>query len=424
MPPRFLGTARGPVVKSAEAEIRDRIAKRGRITFAEFMDVALYHPSGGYYTSASRIGAAGDYFTSPTAHPAFGALLCVQLNRMWEVLGRPDRYVVVEMGAGSGQLGCDVAGYAATLAGDFVRSLRYIALERYARAGPSRGEARNMHRVIGGADSVPIRGVVGCFISNELVDSFPVHRFQIKRRDVYEIYLTLDAHGRLVEVLGEPSTPQLTGRLTALGFPLPDGFRGEIRLNTGRWLSQIHGALERGFVLTVDYGFEAERLYDDTRAEGTLQSYHHHTQVSGPYQRIGEQDITAHVDFSLLASEGEALGLRPLALLSQAEFLRGLGFEGMTTRLRAMDLSQRERDANVMGMRELVNPDGLGAFKVLIQELAAGVEDVAEVVPRGPPDGRLEVPLLSPAHVPLMEGRYPHLAAGVDELWPFDRQAQ
>ena len=411
---------------SPEAHIRERIARLGKITFAEFMEIALYHPRGGYYTSASGIGAAGDYFTSPAAHPAFGALIAVQLRRMWEVLGCPARFYAVEIGAGSGLLARDVVDYAARMPGAFARSLRYVALERYAARVPLAAETGDVQRVIAGAGGVPFRGLVGCFISNELVDSLPVHRFQIHRGAVNEVYVALDEQGRFVEVMGEPSTPMLPvlpARLNDLGLPLPDGFQGEVRLDTRSWLGQISDALARGFVVTIDYGHEARELYAHGRAAGTLQTYYRHTQGGDPYRRIGQQDITAHVDFSLVASEGEALGLRPLALSSQLSFLKGLGFDRMLRQLRAKRLSQRQRDANVMAILELVRPGGLGAFKVLIQERATGVEDVAQLAPGSAPEAAADVPLLSPEHIPLMEGRYPHLASGIEELWPFNEEA-
>ena len=410
------------MANSPEEEIRDRIARQGKITFAEFMELALYHRDGGYYTSASGIGAAGDYFTSPAAHPAFGALMAIQFHRMWELVGCPARFYVVEMGAGGGLLASEVVGYADRLPGTFAQSLRYVALERYAIAGPLATADNSVRRIISSAYGVPLRGVVGCFISNELLDSFPVHRFQIHQGTVKEVYVTLDGQSRFVGVLGEPSTPLLADRLNSLDLSLPEGFRGEVRLNIRPWLQQISDALDKGFVVTVDYGYETKVLYHQKRAGGTLQTYYCHTQGVDPYRHIGEQDITAHVDFSLVASEGESLGLRPLVLVSQSATLKSLGFEQMRHRLRGNRLSPRQRDANMMAMLELVKPDGLGGFKVLIQERGTGVEDVAQLTPRETLKRAIEVPLLGPDHIPLMEGRYPHLASDVEDLWPFSEE--
>ena len=400
---------------SPESEIRDRIASQGRITFAEFMGLALYHPNGGYYTTPSPFGAAGDFFTSPLAHPSFGALIATQLHRMWDLLQRPSRFDVVEMGAGSGGLARDILQCAQGLSEAFVRSLHYVALERYTGDSPD-ASSTSAQRVI--ASAVPLKGVVGCIISNELVDSFPVHRFVIRDGAVSEVFVTLDDRGSLTEVYGEPSSPLLGQRLVDLDLQLAEGYEGEVNLNVRPWISDLAESLERGFVLTIDYGYEAEELYSAKRAKGTLQTYRAHTQTDSPYEQIGNQDITAHVDFSLLATEGEAIGLRTSGLVSQERFLRDQGFDAMLAALRARRLPQREHDANMMAMHQLVNPDGLGGFKVMVQERGTGVEDWGDLLTQGGQTSNIDVPLLRPDHIPLLDGRYPHLAWEPQELWP------
>ena len=389
-----------------EIEIRRQIALRGRITFAEFMRLALYHPEGGYYTGSAAFGDQGDYFTSPAAHPVFGALLAVQFHRMWEVMGAPSPFHVVEMGAGNGLLARDVLAYASGIPG-FASSLRYVALDRYRPGGlPLAGSP--LDRVI--TDGLPLRGVVGCIFSNELVDSFPVHRFQVQGGRIKEVYVGLGDGGGFVELLDEPSLTELSRYLDRVVGGRPDGFRGEVNLGVGPWLERLSGALRMGFVLTVDYGHEAGELYSLRRASGTLQTYYRHTQGSSPYQRVGRQDITAHVDFSRLISTGEATGLRPLGLASQTDFLSRLGHGRMVSLLRDRGLGQREARANLMGVLELVKADGLGAFKVLVQERGTGVESLASLAPAETPRAWGEVPLLRPDHSTLMEGRYPHQA--------------
>ena len=407
---------------TVEARLRDRIARQGSVTFAEFMEFALYYAEGGYYTDPSAFGATGDYFTSPAAHPAFGALLAVQFQRMWELLGRPILFQVVEMGGGTGLLARDVVDYARSLSGSFARSLRYIALDRYTPQA-------NVLSGCGGAQvivtsKIPLKGVVGCFISNELVDSFPVHRFKRDQGTVKEVYVGIDADGDFIEVLGEPSTPMLVERLGNLDFTLPEGYQGEVNLNIGPWMGEVSAALARGFVVTIDYGYEAGELYAPDRSGGTLQTHYRHVQGGDPYRRIGKQDITAHVDFSAIASEGRSLGLVPLGLAAQSQFLRGLGFDSMLERLRARNLSQRERDANVMAILELVKPDGLGGFKVLIQERATGAEDLRQLAFTRGVTEELAIPLLRPDHMSLLEGRYPHLAWSPEELWPFTERRE
>ena len=406
---------------SPEDEIRARIAGQGRITFAEFMEVALYHPEGGYYARRAPEGIPGDFYTSAAAHPAYGALLSIQLWLMWEAMERPNPFYAIEMGAGSGLLARDVVEYALGLPGPFRRALRYAALDRAPAYAASDGRPPLYQRIV--AKGVPVRGVIGCLLSNELVDSFPVHRFQIAEGAVKEEYVAL-RDGELVTVLGEPSTPLLVHRMESLGFPLPEGYRGEVNLQIGHWMAAVTDALERGFLLTIDYGYEAPALYAPERAGGTLQTYYRHTAGSSPYQRIGMQDLTAHVDFSSIISGGQAVGLRPVAFFTQAEFLARLGLDRWINRVRRERLSQRERDANLMAMRDLLRPEGLGGFRVLIQEKVTGIADFGQHAFLRPlpdePEFRAEglpVPLLGADRVPLMEGRYPHAGLEVEELW-------
>lgn len=400
---------------AAEQAIRDRIRRHGKITFAEFMRLALYHPSGGYYTSAAPFGADGDYYTSPAAHPAFGALLCVQLRHMWRLIGKPPRFTVVEMGAGNGILANDVAAYAERLSPEFARCLRCICIDRYTPASAANPSVDRLR-----AHGVPLRAVIGCLLSNELVDAFPVHRFRIVDGAPLEIYVALDGNGAFTETLDAPSTPRLTERIKVLGFPLPDGFSGEVRLNTRSWIGEAAQALDKGFVITIDYGYEAAELYSQRRRFGTLQTYYRHTEGGSPYQRIGRQDISAHVDFSQLQSDGRAAGLSAIAYTTQADLLQALGIDEMLRQVRVMPLSPRDRSANLMAMRQLIKPSGLGGFKALIQ--AKGVEaSAADIAPPQQQRGEPQAPLLSDRHMPLLEGRYPHAAWQVwetPELWP------
>ena len=179
---------------SAEAEIRRRIIERGPIPFAEFMDVALYWPQGGYYSAArspdeSPFGPGGDYYTSPMTHPAFGALLSVQLYQFWLLLDRPDPFWVVEPGSGNGQLCRDILQAAQSLPNGFPDSLRYLCLDR-----SHQGVALFHSQAIPIAtDGVPLRNLRGCVISNELLDSFPVHQVRVEQGTLYEVYVALES---------------------------------------------------------------------------------------------------------------------------------------------------------------------------------------------------------------------------------------
>ena len=403
---------------AAEQAIRERIRQRARITFAEFMQMALYHPVGGYYTSEKPFGAAGDFYTSPAVHPAFGALLAVQLQCMWMRLGSPSDFTVVEMGAGNGLLANDICAAAEELCDEFAHKLRYVCIERYSPDDANRGmsgDAPHIERLI--ADTLPLSDVVGCFISNEFADALPVHRFQMSGREALEVYVALDKDGKFIEILVEPSTPTLNERLDGLGFALEDRHCGEVNLQIKPWLDDVARALDKGFVITIDYGYEAAELYSQRRRFGTLQTYYRHTEGSSPYQRIGRQDISAHVDFSLLQSEGYAAGLNTLAYMTQAELLQGLGLNDLLHRLRQEPMPEYERNANLMSMRELVKPEGLGGFKVLFQEKATGVSDLAQIQPGDAPCQTMPLPMLTDRHMPLIQGRFPHTSWETPLLW-------
>ncbi len=380
--------------RTPEAEIRRRIESNGPITFAEFMEVALYHPYGGYYTRDRQDQAHRDYYTSPSAHPAFSALIAVHLETMWKALDCPDPFHVVEMGAGSGLMVRDITDYARQHLAAFASAMRYFTVDK-------------------ASDNAP-RGVVGCVLSNELIDAFPVHRFEIKDGNLVEFFVDVDADGRLHSVPGEPSTPALAQRLDRLGLELPNRTRGEINLRIGEWARRVPATIERGFVVTIDYGHESKELYSPKRSRGTLQTYYKHTSGSSPYQWIGRQDITAHVDFTTVIEEGRLAGLKPLCLMTQAEYLSRLGLKVWANRLRDRDMSPREVRANAMAMRDLVDPDGLGGFKVLIQEKGTGLGDAERLFPPLDYVRRLPMPPLRSGHVPLFEGTYPTHAWGLE----------
>lgn len=380
-----------------ESEIRRLISVNGPITFAEFMETALYHPNGGYYARDRQDGAQGDYYTSPSVHPVFSALIAIHLEAVWKILGSPTPFHVVEMGAGSGLMARDISEYVREHLEPFGNSVRYIAMDRY----PRRGETAP------GASAETPRGVVGCVVSNELVDAFPVHRFEIRDGRLAELFVDVGEDGQLRSVIGEPSTPLLARRLDQLGVELPDGTRGEINLRIGPWTKQVAEIIERGFVVTVDYGYESEELYSTKRSRGTLQTYYRHTSGSSPYRRIGRQDITAHVDFSTIIDEGRAAGLEPAGLMTQADYLDRLGLRVWTDRLRDCGLPAREVRRNAMAMRDLANPGGLGGFKVLIQETGTGVRDGESQFPRPDYVEGLPFPLLPADHVREYGGRHP-----------------
>lgn len=382
------------------------------------MELALYSPENGYYRSNTPTGPEGDYFTSPTAHPVFGALLTVQLRQMWEVLGRPTTFTVVEVGAGNGILARDIAEATESTDPDFSRALRYVSIDYSVKIKLPSGAQRIA------AANLPIQGLVGCILTNELMDSFPVHRFQVENGSIQEVFVDLSG-AEFVEVLQEPSSSIITDRVrTATSEELPDGYKGEVSLRPGDWITEAASALERGFVLTIDYGGTATELYSPNREGGTLRCHYKHVVSSNPYIRVGRQDITAHVDFTALRDSGDRCGLEVIGYTTQREFLHNLGagnyLEALVKNSRSQSpystgvLPREQYHANRMGMQELLKPEGLGNFKVMIQGKGIALDELWGFVPGNPHQDRLRnefdvlhVPLLTDVHIPLMEGKYP-----------------
>ena len=220
------------------------------------------------------------------------------------VLGRPTTFTVVEVGAGNGILARDIAEATESTDPDFSRALRYVSIDYSVKIKLPSGAQRIA------AANLPIQGLVGCILTNELMDSFPVHRFQVENGSIQEVFVDLSG-AEFVEVLQEPSSSIITDRVrTATSEELPDGYKGEVSLRPGDWITEAASALERGFVLTIDYGGPATELFSPNREGGTLRCHYKHVVSSNPYIRVGRQDITAHVAFTALKDSGDRCGLK------------------------------------------------------------------------------------------------------------------
>jgi len=357
--------------------ILERIHARGGIPFAEYMDLVLYHPRHGYYNSPmEKIGPQGDFYTSPNVHPIFGHLIARQIRQMWEILGRPSPFNIVEMGAGKGLLCSDILSYCRDHLPRFYEDVLYILAEKSPMY-----EKKQRALLAGSSAQEKVRWVspeglfsnekplIGCFLSNELIDAFPVHLVQQEGGQLYEIYVT-DQDNSFGEILGPPSTLLLEGYLQTYGSPFQEGQRGEVNLQALEWVEGVSRSLERGFVLTIDYGYEAQELYHASRRLGTLLCYFRHTTSTNPYQRVGYQDITSHVNFSALVCKGEAIGLQKLGYTEQYKFLAALGLlEDLENLERNSGLySARDFLKNKLAMKNFLIPAGMGTlFKVLAQ---------------------------------------------------------
>ena len=370
-----------PIPVEGEPELIERIRSEiragGPITFARFMELALYEPELGYYrTPTERPGRGGDFLTAPDLHPIFGAAIARQLDEVHRRLGAPGRFVVREDGAGSGSLALAILealageGRLGGVAGSpaLVQAIRYVPVESnpYRRDQlvarlTAAGFAGALE--LGPAEAAPEPGAV---VANELLDALPVHRVVGRAGGLRELYVDW-VGDRFVEVEAEPSTAALAARLDAEGIRLADGARGEICLAIEPWLREAVAGLASGIVLIIDYGADAAGLYGPERSSGTLRAYVGHRVHDDWSIGVGRQDLTAHVDFTALDGAAGAVGLDPLGRTSQAAFLLGAGLEELVEAIRSDPATSVEDWLAVRSsVRRLLDPRGLGGFQVAV----------------------------------------------------------
>lgn len=375
-----------PVVDDCNPALCEAIALKiaespqHRITFAEYMDLVLYHPQHGYYVTNATIGKEGDFFTSAHLGADFGELLAAQFLQIWEILAKPVRFTLVEMGAGQGILAMDILSYLEQHHPDFFAAISYTIVER----SPSliEHQQQRLHKYQDRVqwltlEQIPENSLVGCCFSNELVDALAVHQFVIEKRQIREIYVTAPAKDfssiTFTEVVDEPSTPRIREYFELVEIPLLspaylDGYRSEVNLAALDWLAAIAARLKCGYLLTIDYGYTAQRYYNPMRSHGTLQCYYRHHRHNNPYIYIGRQDLTAHVDFTALQKWGERCELSTVGITQQGLFLMALG---LGDRIAALASSAPNSIQRLLSQRDslhqLIDPNGLGGFNVLVQ---------------------------------------------------------
>jgi SAM-dependent MidA family methyltransferase len=355
------------------AAISSEIAQSGSIPFVRFMELALYHPQFGYYmrrpdgANHERIGWSGDFYTSSDVYPILGRALAEQARQMDELVGGPTPFTIVEMGAGKGMLARDSLAAIHAEQDDFASRARYVLIER----SPAMRELQRQNLApwlskpglvtwVEDLDGLAPQSVTGLFISNELIDAFPVHRIQVTAERTEELYVDY-RDGRFVDCLRPLSTAALAQYLQELDTTWPEGYRTEVNLQAIDWMEQVARRMDRGFVLTIDYGHTAQDLYGPERKDGTFLCYFQQQTNEDPFVRVGEQDMTAHVDFSSLAAVGEKHGLHVTGFTNQMSFLMGLGVEEMIGRL-------EPESPEFRAAIHLLKPDGMGStFKVLVQ---------------------------------------------------------
>jgi SAM-dependent MidA family methyltransferase len=374
------------------ARIHEEIERDGPITFARFMDLALYDPEGGYYRAANaRPGREGDFLTAPEAHPIFGAALARAVADALVRLGRPEAFVLREYGAGIGTLALAVLDGLAREHPDLATRLRYDPIEvepRRIEAIASRLEAAGRAGVLAGQDESGTPAV-GFVLANEVLDALPVHRVVIRDGVLREV-LVGSRGDAFVDVEAEPTTPALAKRLADESVELAEGQRAEICLAIGPWLADAAAGLERGVLLLIDYGYPAAELYDPIRRrDGMLRAYLRHRVHDDPYPHVGRQDLTAHVDVTTVERAAAAAGLDHLGTTTQAEFLVGLGAEDLLQAIQADPATTLEAYLAVRSaLMRLLDPGAMGRFRVMT---------FARDWPAGPPLAGLGYRLGAPA---------------------------
>lgn len=358
--------------------IRRRIRTEGPLPFAEYMDLALYHPELGYYARADRrSGRTGDFFTSVDIGTLFGELLSRQFAEMWQLTqtgndSTPDdqAFVIVEAGAGNGRLAKDILDYALSSLPAFYEAVRLTLVEQSQAGRSAHTTTLGDHASkVGSAVELPPR-VQGVVFANELLDALPVHPVVMTDMGLREVYVDIE-DGDFVERLGSP-TPSVRSHIERFGIRLQPGWRAEVSPASVAWVEDAAERLDRGFIMLIDYGHESDELYSLTHATGTLTCYRQHqVQTGGDSHRgtpwlnePGTTDITAHVDLTAVITTAEQAGLQTLGVLDQTYFLLSLVSENDNSVGGGTDIEAVKRR---LALKTLLVPGGLGStLKVLI----------------------------------------------------------
>jgi len=367
--------------------IRDRIARSPaqRLSFADYMALALYHPEHGYYTAQNtQLGLQGDFVTSTHLGGDFSELLAEQFVDMWQRLDCPIPFHLVEIGPGRGELAATVLAYLQGHHPACLAALHYTlvetspALRQAQQARLASWQAQGVSLAWDALTNLTADSITGCLFSNELVDALPVHLVTLTEAGLQECYVTHtgDRDRPFTTVIAPLSTPALADYFTAADIslthpPYPLGYTTEVNLAALEWMRAVARCLHRGYVMTIDYGYTADRYYRPSRSQGTLQCYYQQSYHNDPFIHVGQQDLTTHVDFTALERQGRHHGLQTLGTAPQELFLMALGLGDRLNELSQLQGTDRATLSYAIRRREalhqLIHPLGLGKFTILIQ---------------------------------------------------------
>jgi SAM-dependent MidA family methyltransferase len=352
--------------------LRERIQREGPISFRDWMAAALYDAEQGYYCAQRhRWGRGGDYRTSPERSLLFAATFARYFAKLYVELGSPSEWVVIEVGPGPGEFAEVVLETLRVRSPEVFAATRYVVDElsphsrglaraRLARFGPQVQFAK--------LESLEL-ALAGIIFSNELLDAFAVHRVTMREGKLQEFFVEVTNAGALDWKLSDPSNERLKKYLAANGVELAEGQIVEVNLEIDDWLRSASKKLERGHIITVDYGAQAHELYSAaTRPEGTLRSFQKHRFSADILENPGEQDITSSVNWSQVMKAGESLGFETIEFERQDRFLMKEGLlEELDFRVKETK-DEAEKARLRTNAREMILPDGMAAsFQVLVQ---------------------------------------------------------
>jgi SAM-dependent MidA family methyltransferase len=388
-------------------KIEQKIRERGPIPFSRYMELCLYDPEHGYYSrNAEQFGKAGDFYTSSDVHKVFGRLLARQFEEMWRALGSPEHIDLVELGPGRGLFAQDVLDWSEKKFPDFFRGLRYVLVEsspalrerisealgphvesgkaalaaldslevrkapaakrrRNAAQGASPGSHAEPKRAPKGrkktpSDDASVSNAPTIVFANEFFDALPVEILSSKGS------LRVDTRGgHFIETWSQPSPGELEFLDRYSVHPEPDE-RIEAPIAAQQFMDRVAPSIQRGFLIVIDYGYTREEQLAG-RHRGTLKAIRQHSLSANPYEAPGEQDITADVNFTALAASAEKHSMRTHRLVTQSQFLMGIGEANQFADAFEECRLPQERAKVALQLKHLVTPAGMGeSFQVLV----------------------------------------------------------
>jgi SAM-dependent MidA family methyltransferase len=349
--------------------LRDTIVGEGPMSFARYMDAVLYDPLHGYYmTGDGRTTREGDFLTAPELDRIYGVTLAGQVEEVWDRLGRPARFTLREEAAGGGALGLAILKRLGATGTPAAKAVRYLPIEADARreaAIRGRIEAAGLGARLE-ETSAREAPVVGMVVANELLDALPVHRLTARGGELLELHV--DWQDGWFRRWRCPCPRGAGAALGRVGVRLVDGQVAEVGLAAAAWVRTLGTRIERGLAMIIDYGHPARALYDpELRRGGLLRTYRRHHAGDDPFRFVGEQDLTAHVDWTALELAAADGGLEILGRTTQSEALSGLGLVERLVELQSQQGVTAEAYAAARAaVVRLLDPRALGGFCVLL----------------------------------------------------------